>query len=306
MRAPLKRKRRASRSAPYVFLMPAMVLFAGTFGAPILYALYLSFRRVKVEGLGLVPGSRTEHWAGLANYRSALTDDAFVSSVGRVLVYGAVLVPTMLGMALLFALLLDSGRARGKTFSRTSIFLPYAVPAVIASLLWGFLYLPSVSPINDVLESLSLGSPDLLSSRWILPAVANIAIWGGTGFNMIVLYTSLRSIPSELYEAARLDGAGEVAMALRIKVPIILPSLIMTTIFSLIATLQVFAEPTTLRPLSNTISTTWTPLMKVYRDAFTRGDIYSASATSVVIATVTFLASFGVLRAVGRRAFSEA
>ena len=76
-------------------------------------------------------------------------------------------------------------------------------------------------------------------------------------------------------------------------------------VFSIIATLQVFTEPMTLRPLTNTISTTWSPLMKVYRDAFTRGDIYSASATSVVIAVVTFAVSFGFLRAVSRRAFSE-
>jgi multiple sugar transport system permease protein len=282
-----------------------MGLFAATLAAPICYSLYLSLRQVRVEGLGLVPGARREVWAGLANYRSALTDDAFVESALRVLAYGALLVPTMLGLALLFALLLDSRRSRAQTFSRTAIFLPYAVPAVIASLLWGFLYLPAVSPFTRALEALGLPAPELLSADLVLFSVANIALWGGVGFNMIVLFTALRAIPTELYEAARLDGAGEIAIAWRVKIPIILPSLVMTTIFSLIATLQVFAEPTTLRPLSNNISTTWTPLMKVYRDAFTRGDIYSASATSVVIAVATFVVSFGVLRAVGRRAFDE-
>ena len=72
----------------------------------------------------------------------------------------------------------------------------------------------------------------------------------------------------------------------------------MTFVFSIIATLQVFTEPTTLRPLTNSISTTWTPLMKVYRDAFVRSDIYSAAATSVVIALVTLVLSFGFLRLV--------
>ena len=121
--------------------------------------------------------------------------------------------------------------------------------------------------------------PDVLSPQLVMFAVANIALWGGVGFNMVVLYTSLKAIPTDLYEAARLDGASEIAIALRIKIPIIAPSLVMTFIFSMIATLQVFAEPMTLRPLTNTISTTWTPLMKVYRDAFTRDDIYSAAAT---------------------------
>jgi multiple sugar transport system permease protein len=205
------------------------------------------------------------------------------------------------------ALLLDSGRTRPAVagFARISIFLPYAIPAVIASLLWGFLYLPRISPLTDVLEPLGLTMPDLLSSSWVLWAVANIAVWGGTGFNMIVIYTALRAVPISLYESARIDGASELAIAWRIKIPMVLPSLIMTFVFSLIATLQVFAEPITLKPLSNTISFTWTPLMKVYRDAFVRNDIHAAAATSVVIAVATFLLSFGFLKIVGRRAFNQ-
>jgi len=291
--------------APYLFLAPALILFVLFLLAPILYSAYLSLRRVKVSGLGLGVGSRHEVWAGLSNYVRSMTDPDFLPSVYRVLAYGMIVVPTMLGLALLMALLLDAGRTRVGTFARTAIFLPYAVPAVVASLLWGFLYLPRVSPITDLLTSVGLTPPDLLSDSWVLYAVANIAVWGGTGFNMIVLYTALRSIPTDLFEAARLDGASDIQIAWRIKIPIVLPSLIMTFVFSLIATLQVFAEPMTLRPLSNTISTTWTPLMKVYRDAFTRNDVYSAAATSVVIALATFVVSFGFLKLVGNRAFNQ-
>ncbi|NMO54774.1 sugar ABC transporter permease [Actinoplanes sp. TBRC 11911] len=290
---------------PYAFLAPALVLFAAFLAAPIGYSIYLSLRRVKVSGLGLGRGARTEVWAGLGNYTRSLSDAEFLPSVVRVGAYGLVVVPVMLGLALLMALLLDAGRTRVGTFARTSIFLPYAIPAVIASLLWGFLYLPRVSPIVDALQGAGIQPPDALSSSWVLYAVANIAIWGGTGFNMIVLYTALRAIPTEMVEASRLDGASDVQIAWRIKIPIITPSLIMTFVFSLIATLQVFAEPMTLRPLSNTISTTWTPLMKVYRDAFTRNDIYSAAATSVIIAVATFAISFGFLRLVGTRAFGQ-
>lgn len=294
-----------TKGAPYAFLAPALVLFAAFLAAPIVYAGYLSLRRVKVSGLGLGAGARTEVWAGLSNYARSLTDPEFVPSVLRVGAYGLIVVPAMLGLALVMALLLDAGRTRVGTFARTSIFLPYAVPAVIASLLWGFLYLPRVSPIVDVLNGVGITAPDALSSSWVLYAVANIAIWGGTGFNMIVLYTALRAIPTDLFEAARIDGASDVQIALRIKIPIIGPSLVMTFLFSLIATLQVFAEPMTLRPLSNTISTTWTPLMKVYRDAFVRNDIYSAAATSVIIAAATFVISYGFLKLVGSRAFSQ-
>ncbi|TDB69588.1 carbohydrate ABC transporter permease [Micromonospora sp. KC721] len=290
---------------PYSFLAPALILFTLFLAAPIGYAAYLSLRRVRVTGLGLGARSRIEQWAGLDNYARSLSDPEFLPSIWRVAAYGMIVVPTMLGLALLMALLLDAGRSRVGGFARISIFLPYAVPAVVASLLWGFLYLPRVSPITDLLEALRIPAPDLLSSSWVLWAVANIAVWGGTGFNMIVLYTALRAIPSEIQEAARIDGATDVAIAWRIKIPILLPSLVMTFVFSLIATLQVFAEPMTLRPLSNTISTTWTPLMKVYRDAFTRNDIYSAAATSVVLAVATFALSFGFLKLVGRRAFHQ-
>jgi multiple sugar transport system permease protein len=291
--------------APYQFLAPALILFVLFLAAPIVYAGYLSLRRVKVSGLGLGKGARTEIWAGLSNYARSLSDPDFLPSVYRVAAYGMIVVPIMLGLALLMALLLDAGRTRVGTFARTSIFLPYAVPAVVASLLWGFLYLPRVSPLNDLLGAVGITAPDVLAGSGVLYAVANIAIWGGTGFNMIVIYTALRAIPTDLYEAARLDGATDTQIAWRIKIPIITPSLIMTFVFSLIATLQVFAEPMTLKPLSNTISTTWTPLMKVYRDAFTRNDIYSAAATSVVIAVATFVLSFGFLKLVGNRAFNQ-
>jgi len=295
---------RAAR-APYLFLAPAVVLFLAFLGAPICYTIYLSLRASKVSGPGLGSGSRQEGWAGLSNYVTALGDSEFLAGVGRVLLYGLILVPTMMGLALLFALLLDSGRSRARGFSRTAIFLPYAVPAVIASLLWGFLYLPDVSPFVYLLEQVGITTPDILSSGGIIFAVANIALWGGVGFNMIILYTSLQAIPADLSEAARIDGASEVQIAWRIKIPMVMPSLVLTFLFSMIATLQVFAEPITLKPLTNTISSTWTPLMKVYRDAFTRNDVYSAAATSVLIALATIVLSFVFLKLVGNRAFNQ-
>ncbi|GAB4083679.1 sugar ABC transporter permease [Myceligenerans cantabricum] len=281
------------------------MLFTMFLAAPIGYSVYLSFRTEQVQGLGLGSGSRQEVWNGVGNYVSAVADPEFLASVGRVGLYGLVVVPIMLGSALLFALLLDARRARARRFSRIAIFLPYAVPAVISSLLWGFLYLPAVSPFYWVFDRFGWNVPSLFESDLVLFAVANVAVWAGIGFNMVVIYTSLKAVPSELYEAAELDGASQVGLAWRIKIPIVTPSIIMTFVFSMIATLQVFAEPTTLRPLSNSISTTWTPLMKVYRDAFTRGDLYSAAATSVIIAVATFVLSFGFLRLVQSRAFSS-
>jgi multiple sugar transport system permease protein len=301
------RASRRTRSArvPYTFLTPAILLFLVFMVVPIGYTVYLSLRRVKVNGLGLGAAARTEIFVGLANYRAVLGDGAFWQGGLRVLIYGCLLVPTMLGLALLFALLLDLPRARARSFSRVAIFLPYAVPAVIASLLWGFMYLPSVGPGQYLLSAVGYHPVDLLNPTTIYFSVANIALWGGTGFNMIVLYTALRAVPSELYESARIDGATERQIAWRIKIPLLIPALIMTSVFSMIATLQVFTEPTTLRPLTNSLSSNWTPLMKIYQDAFARDDIYSAAASSSVVALMTLVFSFGFLQLVQRRAFGE-
>lgn len=212
----------------------------------------------------------------------------------------------MLGLALLFALMLDSDKVRLAPFTRLAIFLPYAIPGVVAALLWGFLYLPDVSPFYYVLAKLGMPQPDLLDGGPLYLALSNIAVWGGTGFNMIVIYTALQAIPAEVYEAAKLDGATPLQIALRIKIPMVAPSLVLTFFFSIIATLQVFNEPTTLKPLTNSVSTTWSPLMKVYRDAFGTGDIYQAAAEAVIIAIATLVLSFGFLRAANRRNKQEA
>ncbi|MDX2696829.1 sugar ABC transporter permease [Streptomyces ipomoeae] len=301
-----RRKSYGVKGAPYAFLLPATILFALFFALPIGYAVWLSLHKVQVKGLGLGSGARSEVWAGFENYADALTDSELLDGALRVLGYGVIVVPVMLGLALVFALMLDSEKVRLAPFTRLAIFLPYAIPGVVAALLWGFLYLPDVSPFYFVLEKLGLPQPDLLDGGGLYAALSNIAVWGGTGFNMIVIYTSLQSIPAEVYEAAKLDGATPLQIALRIKIPMVAPSLVLTFFFSIIATLQVFSEPTTLKPLTNSVSTTWSPLMKVYRDAFGEGDIYSAAAGAVIIAVATLVLSFGFLRAANSRTKQEA
>jgi multiple sugar transport system permease protein len=301
----VKQTRRATapKLAPYAFVAPAVTLFALLLLVPIGYTLFLSFEKSQVSGLGLGAGARRQVFAGLSNYAAGLTDPQFAASLLRVLVYSLILVPVMLGLALLFALLLDARRVKFQRFARLSIFLPYAVPTVIASLLWGFLYLPTVSPFPAILARLGLSMPNLFATHTALFSVANIGVWGGTGFNMIVMYTALRAVPAELYEAARIDGASQVQIALRIKIPMIAPALVLTGVFSIIATLQVFNEPQTLAPLTNTISPDWMPLMKVYDLAFNQNNSYEAAALSVVIAAAMFVLSFALLRVSNKRVF---
>jgi multiple sugar transport system permease protein len=234
-----------------------------------------------------------------------LHDGEFWQSVLRVLVYGCILIPVMLLLATAFALILDAQRVRFQRFGRIAIFLPYAVPTLIGSIVWGMMYLPAFSPINSTIHALTGGAGiDFFGQRMVFLSVANIGVWGGTGFNMMVLYTALRSLPQEAYEAARIDGANERQIALRIKLPMIRPALIMTAIFSTIATLQVFNEPYAMHQIAyGGVSTAWTPLMTIYKDTYTANDVYLGSAESIVLALLMFVLSITVLRLTSRQMF---
>jgi multiple sugar transport system permease protein len=287
---------------PWLFAAPAIVFFALFLVIPIGYAIYLSFHGFRIEGGGAF-GRRLETFVGFDNYQAALTDSEFLTGFGRVLVYGVISVPTVLGLALLFALLMDTPRVRARGFARTAIFLPYAVPGVIASLMWGFLYLPSTSPVNYLAQRLHAGPLDFFSEPVLYFSLTNIALWSGVGFSMIIIYTSLRAIPSAIHEAARIDGASELQIAWRIKIPLITPALVLTGLFSVIGTLQLYNEPATLRPMTSTISHSWTPLMEIHEEAFAGDNLGGAAAGSVVLALGILVISLLLLRFLQRRMF---
>ena len=291
---------RSEALAPYLFLSPFVALFTLFFIVPIIYALYQSLFRSERSGLGL--GAATVSFNGLGNYVDVFHDPNFYAGVGRVLLYGIVQVPVMLGLALLFALLLDSTVVRFKAVFRLAFFVPYAIPGIIAALLWGYLYDPSLSPIVKGFSSLGLGSPDFLGPQTVLWAIANIATWTWTGYNMLIIFAALQAIPGEIYESARIDGCSGWRVAWHIKVPLVAPALVLTGIFSIIGTLQLFNEPQVLSAISNNINSSFTPNFYAYYTAFGNNNYYYAAALSVVLALVTFVFSFGFLRVTQRQA----
>lgn len=282
--------------APYLLTGPSVVLYLLFVIIPVGYTLWLSLFAYRIQGGGSVLGTRVLSWTGLSNYAEVLADPAYRSGLVHLLVYGAIQIPLTLGLALLFALLLDQPGVRARRFSRSAIFIPYAVPGVIAALLWGFMYLPSTSPMSAVSRALGGEAVPFMENPWIFAALANIAVWGGVGFNMIIIYTSLRAIPTDLMDAARLDGANERQIALRIKVPLVVPALILTGFFSAIGTLQLYNEPQTIKTMTNVITPTWVPLMTIYRDAFMTDNLPRAAAASVLLALLTVVASGIVMR----------
>ena len=293
--APVSRRIRSSgaqRRAVALFIAPFAILFLAFYAIPIVYAVVQSLLTVEREGTF---GRPRQVFGGFVQYQQVFQNTEFWESVGRVLLFGAVQVPVMLGLALLFALLLDSPLLKGKKFFRLAFFAPYAVPGVIAAIMWGFLYSPSLSPFGAVTSNV-----DFLGAELVLWAIANIVTWVYVGYNMLIIYASLLAIPHEIYEAARLDGASNIQIAWRIKIPLVVPAIILTAVFSIIGTLQLLAEPQTLRSFSSAISSTYTPNLAVYTTASVP-NYNLAAAFSVVLALATFILSFVFLKSTQRK-----
>ncbi|MFC8127185.1 carbohydrate ABC transporter permease [Streptomyces sp. NPDC057302] len=288
--------RRRARTA-LLFLAPFIALFLCMYLAPIAYTLYQSLFQQKRDGLGL--SEPTTSFSGLANYAQALGDEGFRGSLLRVLLIGAVQVPLMLGAALALALLLDAKRTMFKRFFRLAFFLPYALPGVIGALMWSYLVAPELSPISALGRHVGLHL-DLTSDGMLAPVIGNMLTWGWTGYNMLIIYAALQAIPAELSEAARMDGCSAFSIAWRIKIPMVRPALVLTTVFSIIGTAQLYNEPSILRNVAPNLSSDYTPIFAAY-GAVNSGNFPYAATQSVILALLTLVLSFGFLKLVQRK-----
>ncbi|MER5252793.1 MULTISPECIES: sugar ABC transporter permease [unclassified Streptomyces] len=269
------------------FIGPFVAVFALVFLAPLAYSVYLSlFRDQLIGGTTFV---------GLDNYEQALTDSQFWAGLGRVSLFLAVQVPIMLGIALLVALALDSGRLYGKDFFRISVFLPYAVPAVVASLMWGFMYGTRFGLVGDINDALGVSLPDPLSPSLVLASIGNIVTWEFVGYNMLIFYSALRVIPHSLYEAAEIDGAGQLRVITAIKLPAIRGALVIATIFSIIGSFQLFNEPSILQNLApNAITTDYTPNLYTYSLSFSGQQQNYSATVAIVMGLITMVIAYVV------------
>jgi len=299
-RKPAPRRRRTPASAPWILLGPFLILFVLTFILPIIVAIGSSFIRVTRQGVFGEEGVTTE-FAWFANYAQALENGNFIASIGRMLLFGVVQVTVMIALCTVLALLLESASAKWPGFFRAVYFLPYGIPGVIATILWSFLYVPGLSPIIDIAGAMGI-ELDFLGAGTVLWSIANIVTWTYTGYNMMIIVAQLKAIPNEVYEAAKVDGAGPFRVALSIQLPLIRPALILTTVFSIIGTLQLFAEPQVLQTVSPAIDNEYTPNLSAYTTAFAYNDYNVAAAQAVLIALVAFALSFIFLRLTSRRA----
>jgi multiple sugar transport system permease protein len=264
---------------------------------PLLYAFKESLYQERRNGLLGAPHTIFV-WFG--NFLDALRDSQFTGAIGRMALFGIVEIPLLLLFSLVLALLLDSGSARFKKLFRAIYFVPNGVPGVVATLLWGFLYTPGISPVVRGLDAMGLHA-NFFGPSMTLVSIGNILIWTAAGYNMLVLTAQLQSIPQELYEAAKADGANAWHVAWHIKIPLLRPALVLVTIFGIIGTLQLFAEPQVLAVNDPSITNQYTPNLSAFSQAFDNNNYGTAAAQSIIIAAIALVTSFVFLTITQRR-----
>lgn len=291
---------RSQRWKGAAFTVPFQLGFVFLYLIPIGYAVYESLFVEHQSGLGL--GGSTQRFSGLDNYQQGLTDSAFMNSVLRVVLFACVQIPVMLLVSLLLALFLDALSSKVAGRFRILLLVPYMIPGVVAAIVWINLYSPDVGPLAPLGKVFGL-SWNFFAPSMVWPSIGNLLTWHGIGYNMVIIYAALQSVPRDLFEAARLDGASEFRVATSIKIPYVRGALVLTGMLSIIQMLQIFNEPALFRNVTpQTVNDSFTPIMIIYNQAFNAGNYHYAAALSVLLALILGVASFLFYRLTAKEA----
>ncbi|WP_081687415.1 carbohydrate ABC transporter permease [Glycomyces tenuis] len=272
------------------FTAPFFAGFVLLFIIPLGYAVWQAFFREQTSGLGL-SGTTTE-FVWFDNFAKAFEDATFWAAITRVLVFAFIVVPVMLAISLAMALLLDMAKRRAVRFFRLGFLVPYMVPGIVAALMWIYIYSPRSGPLTPVFADLGLGV-NFFASEMLWVSIGNLIIWNTIGFNMLIIYAALLSVPRELFDAARVDGASEWRIAWSIKIPHVRAPLALVGMLSIIGLVQIFNEPLLFRQISpETVTKDFTPILFIYNQAFDANNYHYAAAVSVLLALVIGIVSF--------------
>lgn len=267
------------------FVVPFIVMFLLTMAVPLGYAVYSSFYRTTLFGSSF----------GVSNYVATFSSGEFWGGVERVAIFAAVQVPLTLALAFLFAALFDLRAVRFSSFFRVVLFLPYTVPTVVSAIMWSFLLEPQFG-VYTRFTGINFFSSDL-----VLPTIIVIVIWEVMGYNMLIFYTALKSVPGEIVEAAVLDGASLWGVIFRVKLPMVRGATVMLIFLNLIGALQLFTEPSIIAGFAPyAISFGFTPVIYIYNTAIGKVQPDLAAAAAVIFALVITIVSVGSLLAARR------
>lgn len=271
---------------PSLLALSVFVLF------PIVDSFYLS-----LFNWDLLSNQRA--FAGFANYAAAFSDARFWNALARTFYYTAMYVPGLLLVSLLLAFGLDR-RFAGNHALRSIYFLPSITSMAIVALVWRFLIDHDIGLVSAWIRGLGLPVIDFLHDpQAALPTIAWVSIWRWAGFNMVILLAGLNTIPDSLYEAATIDGAGEVRKIFSISLPLLLPSLSFVLVTNLIASFQVF-DPVYVMTKGGPLFSTEVMVYYVYYQGFSLYKMGYASALAYLLFVVIMVFTLFQLRQFGR------
>ncbi len=304
MTVPALAQRRAPEAAPaasgrrrwrddltgWAFAAPFVILFGIFLAFPILASFLLSFTSFGLRDLANPVGASLN---GLKNYLDLFGDAKFWTALLNTFYFVVVGVPLTLAFGLLIATALSRGVTRFRTAFRVGYYLPVITSIVAIAVVWRFLLNPDVGLINMLIGGLGITGPAWLADPlFAMPSIIAMAVWRNLGFAMIVFLAGLQAIPSTLYEAAAIDGAGRWQAFRYVTVPMLRPTILFMTVITTIGYLQLFEEPFVMTgggPLDATLSVT----MYMYQQGFTFFHQGYASAIAyvlfVIVAFVAFL-----------------
>ena len=282
-----------------IFLGPALAAIGLFFFVPVLAALALSFTDFDIYALGNFSVAR---FVGLRNYVQILDDPLFWKALKNTLYFLLVGGPLSIAVSLGAALLLNAKLVRWKPLFRFVYFAPVVTTLVAVAVVWRFIYHPRFGLLNYALGLAGIDPVDWLGDpNWAMPAMILLAVWKNFGYNMIIFIAGLQNIPTSLYEAASIDGAGPWQRFRSVTLPLLAPTTLFITIITMIGYFQLFAEPYVMTqggPLNSTLSI----VLLMYQQGFRWWSMGYAAAIAFVLFLLILAASLVQTRLQRKRA----
>lgn len=271
--------------AALIFLTPALTLIGVFFILPVIAGFFLSLTDFDIYSLGEATNTRI---VGARNYAELMQNRVFWQSMRNTLVFALIGGPLTIFVALAAALLLNAKVAMFKPFFRTIFFAPVVTTIVAVAVVWRYLYHARVGLLNRFLGVFGVPEIDWLGDpHWAMPAILLLVIWKNFGYSTVIFIAGLQNAPEELYEAARIDGAGAIRQFWYVTVPVLIPTFVFVSVITAIGYLQIFAEPYVMTPDGGPLNSTLSIVMLMYREGFRWWNMgYSASVAFMLFAVV--------------------
>lgn len=268
------------RLAPYLFISPFYILFVVFALGPLIAALYFSMIKW--------PGTGPMTFLGLANYLELFEDEIFLKSLGNTTYYAIGAVFVILPVALFLALLINAAVVRAKSVFRIAFILPVLTSTVAATIMFLLMFEHQYGLFNVALEAVGLKALKWLDEELVKLSVLLVAAWRYTGLNMLYFLAGLQSIPTDVYEAASVDGAGRWTTFWQITLPLLRPVSLFVVVVTIIGSFQFFAEPLLLAG-GGPNNASLTIANYLYRVGFSYLRMGYASAIGYVMAVIIFI-----------------